>query len=45
MASARAAHSAEGILGGRWWTSAELAGPSEPVWPPDLGRLLDERAR
>ncbi|WP_030804534.1 bifunctional GNAT family N-acetyltransferase/NUDIX hydrolase [Streptomyces sp. NRRL F-2799] len=44
-ASAHAAHSAEGILGGRWWTPAELVGAAEPVWPPDLGRLLAERAR
>ncbi|MFD4791204.1 GNAT family N-acetyltransferase [Streptomyces sp. NPDC058459] len=42
-ASARATHSTEGILGGRWWTPAELVGPAEPVWPPDLGRLLAER--
>lgn len=44
-ASAHATHSAEGILGGRWWTPAELVSAAEPVWPPDLGRLLAERAR
>ncbi|WP_033526059.1 bifunctional GNAT family N-acetyltransferase/NUDIX hydrolase [Streptomyces galbus] len=31
----------EGILTWRWWTPAELADPTaEPVWPPDLARLL-----
>ncbi|MFI8350015.1 GNAT family N-acetyltransferase [Streptomyces sp. NPDC085596] len=43
-ALARATHSAEGILGGRWWTAAELTDPAEPVWPPGLGRLLAGRA-
>ncbi|MEU3983031.1 bifunctional GNAT family N-acetyltransferase/NUDIX hydrolase [Streptomyces sp. NPDC026672] len=37
-----AAHAADGILTWRWWTRAELAAEAEPVWPPDLARLLDE---
>ncbi|WP_411151385.1 GNAT family N-acetyltransferase [Streptomyces sp. A30] len=32
----------EGILAWRWWTRQELAEAPEPVWPPDLARLLDE---
>ncbi|MFJ4581993.1 GNAT family N-acetyltransferase [Streptomyces echinatus] len=36
-----AAHAADGILSGRWWTRRELAEETEPVWPPGLGRLLD----
>ncbi|MFE5396295.1 GNAT family N-acetyltransferase [Streptomyces sp. NPDC056568] len=36
-----AAHAADGILTWRWWTRKELAGASEPLWPPDLARLLD----
>ncbi|GGU88443.1 DNA mismatch repair protein MutT [Streptomyces filipinensis] len=36
-----AEHTADGILGWRWWTRRELAGEPEPVWPPGLGRLLD----
>ncbi|MFH0519239.1 GNAT family N-acetyltransferase [Streptomyces sp. M41] len=38
-----AAHAADGILTWRWWTRAELADAPEPLWPPDLARLLDER--
>ncbi|MFD5709963.1 GNAT family N-acetyltransferase [Streptomyces pharetrae] len=37
-----AAHAADGILTWRWWTRAELAEAAEPVWPPELARLLDE---
>ncbi|WP_031170905.1 bifunctional GNAT family N-acetyltransferase/NUDIX hydrolase [Streptomyces durhamensis] len=37
-----AEHTADGILGWRWWTRRELAEEPEPVWPPGLGRLLDE---
>ncbi|MDO0913872.1 bifunctional GNAT family N-acetyltransferase/NUDIX hydrolase [Streptomyces sp. DT2A-34] len=37
-----AAHAADGILSWRWWTREELAAAPEPVWPPDLARLLDE---
>ncbi|KUM72314.1 bifunctional GNAT family N-acetyltransferase/NUDIX hydrolase [Streptomyces curacoi] len=37
-----AAHAADGILTWRWWTRAELAAAPEPVWPPELARLLDE---
>ncbi|MFD5794385.1 GNAT family N-acetyltransferase [Streptomyces diastatochromogenes] len=37
-----AAHAADGILTWRWWTRQELAEEAEPVWPPDLARLLDE---
>ncbi|MGI5394225.1 GNAT family N-acetyltransferase [Streptomyces sp. CA-251251] len=36
-----AAHAADGILTWRWWTRKELAGAPEPLWPPDLARLLD----
>ncbi|MDQ1046603.1 bifunctional GNAT family N-acetyltransferase/NUDIX hydrolase [Streptomyces sp. V4I2] len=32
----------EGILAWRWWTRQELAEAPEPVWPPELARLLDE---
>ncbi|MFE9499011.1 GNAT family N-acetyltransferase [Streptomyces collinus] len=37
-----AAHAADGILTWRWWSRAELAAEAEPVWPPDLARMLDE---
>ncbi|MGY1579961.1 GNAT family N-acetyltransferase [Streptomyces sp. MN13] len=37
-----AAHAADGILTWRWWTRPELAEEAEPVWPPELARLLDE---
>ncbi|MFI9806571.1 GNAT family N-acetyltransferase [Streptomyces sp. NPDC052301] len=37
-----AAHAADGILTGRWWSRRELAEEPEPVWPPGLARLLDE---
>ncbi|MFF4486908.1 GNAT family N-acetyltransferase [Streptomyces sp. NPDC001544] len=37
-----AEHARDGILTWRWWTREELADPDEPVWPPDLGRLLAE---
>ncbi|MFF4574062.1 GNAT family N-acetyltransferase [Streptomyces sp. NPDC001410] len=37
-----AAHTADGILTWRWWNRRELAEEAEPVWPPDLARLLDE---
>jgi ADP-ribose pyrophosphatase YjhB (NUDIX family)/ribosomal protein S18 acetylase RimI-like enzyme len=36
-----AAHAADAILTWRWWTRRELAEEAEPVWPPDLARLLD----
>lgn len=35
------AHATDGILGWRWWTLEELVVGAEPVWPPDLARLLD----
>ncbi|CCK29248.1 mutT-like protein [Streptomyces davaonensis JCM 4913] len=35
-----AAHAEDGILTWRWWTREELAAEPEPVWPPDLARLL-----
>ncbi len=36
------AHAADGILGWRWWTPAELADPkADPLWPPILPALLD----
>lgn len=28
------------ILGWHWWTAAELVAAPEPLWPPDLARLL-----
>ncbi|MFF3330322.1 hypothetical protein ACFYWX_12310 [Streptomyces sp. NPDC002888] len=34
--------SEDGILTWRWWTREELAEKEEPVWPPELARLLDE---
>ncbi|MER5753044.1 bifunctional GNAT family N-acetyltransferase/NUDIX hydrolase [Streptomyces sp. NPDC002088] len=37
-----AAHAQDGILAWRWWTREELAEEPEPVWPPELARLLDE---
>ncbi|MEU1401373.1 bifunctional GNAT family N-acetyltransferase/NUDIX hydrolase [Streptomyces sp. NPDC005728] len=37
-----AAHADDGILTWRWWSRQELAEEAEPVWPPDLARLLDE---
>ncbi|MGA5699994.1 NUDIX hydrolase [Peterkaempfera bronchialis] len=35
-----AAHAEDGILRGRWWTPADLAGDTEPLWPPQLPALL-----
>nr|WP_260859850.1 bifunctional GNAT family N-acetyltransferase/NUDIX hydrolase [Streptomyces cupreus] len=37
-----AAHAQDGILTWRWWTREELTAEPEPVWPPDLARLLTE---
>ncbi|MFI9152996.1 GNAT family N-acetyltransferase [Streptomyces sp. NPDC053367] len=37
-----AAHAEDGILSWRWWTREELAEEAEPVWPPELARLLDD---
>jgi ADP-ribose pyrophosphatase YjhB (NUDIX family)/GNAT superfamily N-acetyltransferase len=37
-----AAHAEDGILTWRWWTRKELTEAPEPVWPPELARLLDE---
>ncbi|GHB36256.1 DNA mismatch repair protein MutT [Streptomyces viridiviolaceus] len=36
-----AAHAADGILTWRWWSRKELAEAPEPLWPPELARLLD----
>jgi ADP-ribose pyrophosphatase YjhB (NUDIX family)/GNAT superfamily N-acetyltransferase len=36
-----AAHAEDGILTWRWWTREELAEEAEPVWPPELARMLD----
>ncbi|MFV0135154.1 GNAT family N-acetyltransferase [Streptomyces sp. HMX87] len=36
-----AAHAEDGILTWRWWSRKELADAPEPLWPPDLARLLD----
>lgn len=38
-----AAHAEDGILTWRWWSREELTEAPEPLWPPDLARLLDER--
>ncbi|MGM9379781.1 GNAT family N-acetyltransferase [Streptomyces antibioticus] len=38
-----AAHATDGILTWRWWTREELRNAPEPMWPPDLARLLDRR--
>ncbi|MFF4699562.1 NUDIX hydrolase [Streptomyces chattanoogensis] len=35
-----AAHAEDKILHGRWWTPAELAAATEPLWPPQLPALL-----
>jgi 8-oxo-dGTP pyrophosphatase MutT (NUDIX family) len=35
-----AAHAADAILSWRWWTPADLAGDTEPLWPPQLPHLL-----
>ncbi|WP_437070310.1 GNAT family N-acetyltransferase [Streptomyces sp. enrichment culture] len=40
-----AAHAEDGILTWRWWSRAELAEEAEPVWPPELARLLDDLDR
>ncbi|MER5433186.1 bifunctional GNAT family N-acetyltransferase/NUDIX hydrolase [Streptomyces sp. NPDC002588] len=37
-----AEHASDGILGWRWWSREELRTTTELVWPPHLGRLLDE---
>ncbi|MEV1068906.1 bifunctional GNAT family N-acetyltransferase/NUDIX hydrolase [Streptomyces sp. NPDC050263] len=37
-----ASHATDGILGWRWWSREELRAPAEPVWPPELARLLDD---
>jgi ADP-ribose pyrophosphatase YjhB (NUDIX family)/GNAT superfamily N-acetyltransferase len=37
-----AAHAEDKILTWRWWTREELAEEAEPVWPPELARLLDD---
>lgn len=35
-----AAHAADKILHWRWWTPDDLAGDTEPLWPPQLPELL-----
>ncbi|MGC0331157.1 ADP-ribose pyrophosphatase YjhB (NUDIX family)/ribosomal protein S18 acetylase RimI-like enzyme [Streptomyces sp. SAI-170] len=40
-----AAHAEDKILSWRWWTREELAEEAEPVWPPELARLLDHLDR
>jgi ADP-ribose pyrophosphatase YjhB (NUDIX family)/GNAT superfamily N-acetyltransferase len=35
-------HAEEGILTWRWWTWTELTEAPDPVWPPELARLLDD---
>ncbi|MFE0807122.1 GNAT family N-acetyltransferase [Streptomyces sp. NPDC058848] len=36
-----ASHAQDGILTWKWWTREDLAGSPDPLWPPDLARLLD----
>ena len=33
-------HTADGIIGSRWWTLAELEATTEPMWPASLAWLL-----
>ncbi|MFE1438277.1 GNAT family N-acetyltransferase [Streptomyces sp. NPDC058739] len=40
-----AAHAEDKILTWRWWTREELAEEAEPVWPPELAKLLDDLDR
>lgn len=35
-----AAHAEDRIQHGRWWSAAELAAATEPLWPPQLPSLL-----
>jgi 8-oxo-dGTP pyrophosphatase MutT (NUDIX family) len=35
-----AAHAADRIQHGRWWTPADLAATRDPLWPPQLPALL-----
>jgi 8-oxo-dGTP pyrophosphatase MutT (NUDIX family) len=35
-----AAHAEDGILRWHWWSPAELAAATEPLWPPQLPALL-----
>ncbi|NGN64718.1 NUDIX domain-containing protein [Streptomyces sp. A7024] len=35
-----AAHAADGILHGLWWSPEDLSGDTEPLWPPQLPELL-----
>lgn len=35
-----AAHTADRILHWRWWTPDDLDGDTEPLWPPQLPKLL-----
>ncbi|MFF3614980.1 NUDIX hydrolase [Streptomyces sp. NPDC002580] len=35
-----AAHAADGILRGRWWSPDDLADAVEQLWPPQLPELL-----
>ncbi|MEE1752835.1 NUDIX hydrolase [Streptomyces sp. SP18CS02] len=35
-----ASHAADGILRWRWWSPEDLAGDTEPLWPPQLPELL-----
>lgn len=39
-AAAVARHPADGILGWRWWSRADISDPVEPLWPPQLAGLL-----
>ncbi|WP_415953732.1 NUDIX hydrolase [Streptomyces sp. KLOTTS4A1] len=39
------AHAADGILGYRWWTPAELVTTQEALWPPQLAGVLRAEVR
>jgi len=33
-------HQADGIIGWRWWTRAEIAATTDALWPRNLAGLL-----
>ncbi|MER7175348.1 NUDIX hydrolase [Streptomyces mesophilus] len=39
------AHAADGILGARWWTPADLETTEEALWPPQLAAVLKSAGR
>ncbi|WP_418961163.1 NUDIX hydrolase [Streptomyces tritici] len=38
-------HAADGILRWRWWSPEDMSGDHEPLWPPQLPRLLADVQR